>query len=96
MADKGKRLQKILDKKGMKGQLKPVGKLDEARIILVEDPQSITKHAFYSKDSYKSVLQKGYTFSEGMVHFLVSANPRNSRSIERSLLTNKNGTIKYD
>ena len=37
MADKGKRLQKILDKKGMKGQLKPVGKLDEARIILVED-----------------------------------------------------------
>ena len=96
MADKGKRLRKILDKAGLKGQLKPARSLEEARVILIEDPQSVTKHAFYNKDAYKTVIANGYTFSEDMVHFLVSSNPRNSRNIERSLLTNKNRSIQYD
>ena len=96
MADKGKRLQKVLNKAGLKGQLKQARSLEEARIILIEDKQSATKFSFYCKDEYKTVLENGYTFPEDMVHFLVSANPRNSRSIERSLLTNKNGSIKHD
>ena len=37
MADKGKRLRKILEKAGLKGQLKPARSLEEARIILIED-----------------------------------------------------------
>ena len=80
----------------MKGQLKPVESLDEAHIILIEDKQSVTKHAFYSKNAYKTVLENGYTFPEDTVYFLVSSNPRNRRSIERSLLSNRFGAIKYD
>ena len=94
MADKGKRLRELLAKTGMKGQLKPVGNLDEAHIILIEDKQSVTKCAFYGKDAYKAILAKGYTFPEDMVHFLVSSNPRNRWHIERSLLSNRFGTMK--
>ena len=37
MADKEKRLRKILVKRGMKGKLKPVDTLEEAHIIVVEN-----------------------------------------------------------
>ena len=89
-------LRKILNKAGLKGQLKQVESLEEAHVIFIEDKQSITKHAFYGKDAYKRMLEKGYTFPEDMVYFLVSANPRNRGSIERSILSNRFGTTKCD
>ena len=94
MADKGKRLRKILTKIGMKGQLKPVGNLDEAHIILIDDPQCIKLFSFMGKDAYKQFLEEGQTFPEHIVHFLVSANPRNKWNIEQRLLTSAVGTIK--
>ena len=96
MADKGKRLRKILAKTGMKGQLKPVGNLDEAHIILIEDRQCIKRFSFMGKDAYKNFLEEGHTFPEDIVHFLVSANPRNKWNIEQRLLTSAVGTIKSD
>ena len=94
MADKGKRLQKILVKKGMKGQLKPVESLEEAHIILIEDKQCIIRFAFIGKDAYKRMVENGHTFPSDIDHFLVSANPRNKWNMEQRLLTNKVGSIK--
>ena len=94
MDDKGKRLRKILAKIGMKGQLKPVGNLDEAHIILIDDPQCIKRFSFMGKDAYKKVVENGNTFPEDIVHFLVSANPRNKWNIEKRLLTSAVGKIK--
>ena len=37
MADKNKRLEKILKKKGIKGWLKPVGSLENSQFVLVEN-----------------------------------------------------------
>ena len=96
MAEKGKRLNKFLGgRAGLKGQLKPVGTLEEAHIILIENEQCIHRSAFMGKDAYKRMVENGRTFPSDMVHFLVFANPRNSRSIERSLLSNKVGTLKF-
>ena len=93
MADKEKRLRKILVKIYMRGTLKHVGTLEEAHLVLVEDPTNTTKYTFYKKEGYKQVLANGYTFSEDMVHFLVSSNPRNRRRVERSIMTNRYGSI---
>ena len=53
MADKLKRLQKILVKKCLKGQLKPVETLDDAHIILLESKHSIDRAIFIGKDTYR-------------------------------------------
>ena len=95
MADKGKRLQKILDKKGMKGQLRPVESLEEAHIIVIEDKQCINRSAFMGKDAYKRMVENGRTFSSDIVHYLVSTNPRNGSHIEKRLLSNKVGSLKF-
>ena len=95
MADKLKRLRKILDKKGLKGQLKPVETLDEAHIISIEDKQSINRSPFMGKDAYKRMIENGHTLPSDIVHFLVSANPRNRWNIEQRLLSNKVGTLKF-
>ena len=80
----------------MRGQLKSVGTLEEARIVLVEDPHSATNNSFYDKAGYRTVLENGYTFPEERDHFLVSTNPRNRRHVERSVMTNKNGCLQFD
>ena len=95
MADKGKRLQKILVKRGMKGQLRPVESLEEAHIIVIEDKQCINRSAFMGKDAYKRMVENGHTFPEDIVHFLVSTNPRNGSHIEKRLLSNRFGELKF-
>ena len=94
MADKLKRLRKILVKKGLKGQLKPVGSLEEAHIILIENKQCIDKTALVGKDTYKELIEEGHTFPSDIIHFLVSANPRNKWNIERRFLTNVTGVTR--
>ena len=94
MADKLKRLRKILVKKGLKGQFKPVETSDEAHIILMEDKQCIHQTDFVGKDTYKKMIEEGHTFPEDNVHFLVSANPRNSWNIEKRLFTSAIGFVK--
>ena len=95
MANKDKRLQKILVKKCLKGQLKPVESLDDAHIILIESKHSIDQAIFIGKDIYKKLIENGCTFPKDIVHFLVSANPRNGSQIERRLLSNKVCTSKF-
>ena len=94
MADKLKRLNKILVKKGLKGQLRPVETLEEAHIILIENKQCVDKTALVGKDTYKELIEEGHTFPEDNVHFLVSANPRNRWNIERRFLTNATGVTR--
>ena len=63
MADKERRLLKILDKKGLIGRLKPVKSLDEARLVLVEDK-------FMVINEYIEMVKNGHTFPEENVYYL--------------------------
>ena len=88
MADKEKRLRKILNQAGLKGKLKSVRTYEESSIAVMEDPCNATKNTFFDKRGFEYALSKGETFSEDRVHFLVSTNPRNTQLVERSVLTN--------
>ena len=88
MADKEKRLSKILLNKGLKGKLKPVDTLEEADIIIVEDRNDKTKTKFIGKDYYIKMVKEGYTFPEENMFFTVSSNPRDKKNIEQKLFSN--------
>ena len=94
MADKEKRLRKILDKKGYKGQLKPVTTIEKAHLICLENRQCIHKTTFIGKDTYRKKKEEGYTFPEDQVHYLISTNPRNVRNIEHQFTSNSYGVLK--
>ena len=93
MADKEKRLRKILSKKGWKGRLKSVATLEEAYIIIIEDGQSMTKTQLIEKDAYVTALENGYTFPEDRVHYLAPSNPRDARHIARSASSSSGNMI---
>ena len=80
----------------MRGQLKSVGSLEEADVVIVEDSHSVTNNLFFDKVGYKRVSENGHTFPEDGVHFLVYANPRNRRQVERSVMTDENGVMQFD
>ena len=84
MADKEKRLRKILSRRGWKGRLKSVATLEEAHMIIIEDGQSMTKTLFIDKDMYVMALENGYTFPEDRIHYLVPSNPRDVRNVAQS------------
>ena len=84
MADKEKRLRKILSRRGWKGRLKSVATLEEAHMIIIEDEQSKTKTIYIDKDMYVRALEEGHTFPEDKVHYLVPSNPRDVRNVARS------------
>ena len=94
MSDKEKRLRKILVKKFLKGKLKPVGNLEEAHLVLVEDRQCHNKTMVIGRDIYVRMVENGHTFPEDQVHYLVSTNPRNMWHIERQFLANTYGYMK--
>ena len=93
MADKDKRIQKFLNRIMSKGKLKTVRTLEEASIIIVEDPHSAANNKFYDKKNYQLALSKGETFPEDLVHFLVPTNPRNRRQVSKSVFTTTHGLI---
>ena len=93
MADKGKRLRKILDKKCLKGILKPTGNLESAHVIIIDDKQSMDHMMIIPKDTYQGYLDNGYVFPDDMVHYMVIANPRNRRNIEQWLFSSENGRV---
>ena len=95
MADKEKRLRKILVKKGFKGKLKSVATIEEAHLICVENSQCISKTIITGKDTYKQLLEEGHTFPEDQVHYLVSSNPRNTWHIEHKILSNSYGILRH-
>ena len=81
MADKEKRLRKILDKMDMRGKLKSVATLKEAHFVLVDVQEKSRKCCIYKKVGYQQALTDGYTFPEDRVHFLVHTNPSNRRHL---------------
>ena len=95
MADKEKRLRKLLTKKGLKGLLKSVGTLEEAHIVIVENEQNISNTMLIGRDTYELFLQEGQTFPEDLVHYTISTNPRNTVNIERKIMTNSYGIIRH-
>ena len=94
MADKEKRLRKILSKKGLKGLLKTVATLEEARIIVVENKQNISNSMLMGRDTYELCLQEGQTFPEDLVYYTISTNPRNTTNIERKIISNSYGIVR--
>ena len=93
MADKEKRLRKILSRRGWKGRIKSVATLEEAYMIIIENGQSITKTQLVEKDTYVKALENGYTFPEERVHYLVPGNPRDVRNVARG--TSNSGNTKH-
>ena len=93
MADKEKRLHKILLKSNLKGKLKPAKTLEVAHIIIVQKPNNPGKNTFFSKLGYQMVLENGVTFPEERVYFTVSSNPRNTKQIVESILTKDSPTL---
>ena len=94
MADKEKRLRKILAKKGFKGELKLAATLEEARLVWVENFERKSKNIVMDKDTYLRMVEIGYTFIEEDVYYLVSTNPRNSKSIEKRFLSGVTADVK--
>ena len=86
MADKEKRLRKILAEVRLKGKLKSVKTLEEASIVIADHPSITTKILFFDKNEFEHLLSIGKTFPEDRVYFLVATNPRNRQTIERSIL----------
>ena len=56
-------LLNILDKKGFKGIVKPVGSLEEARIVLIKDK-------IVTKDEYIEMVENGHKFLKEDVYYL--------------------------
>ena len=93
MADKEKRLRKILSKMNIKGRFKLAATLEEAHLVLI-DARERSKFYLVEKDSYLIAIENGYIFSEEGVYYLVSANPRNRQLVEQKYLTNAFADIK--
>ena len=92
MTDKEKRIQKFLTKVGLKGKLKSVKTLEEATVIVVEDPHDKAKNVFYDRTYYQITLERSGPFPVDQVHFLTSTNPRNKGLVERGIFTKAKGS----
>ena len=80
MADKEKRIQKFLSKKGWKGKLKLVDTLEQSHCVLVHIKE-LGKLLFIKKGIYLELIERGHTFPEEEVYFVVSSNPSDSKHI---------------
>ena len=91
MADKDKRIQKFLTKVGLKGKLKLVKTIEEATVVVVEDPRDKANNVVYDRTHYQMVLERSGPFPRDRVHFLTSTNPRNKHLVERGIFTKSQG-----
>ena len=83
MADKKKRLRKILDKKEMRGMLKSVDTIEKAHLILVDNRRHDGSIRLIRKGCYLNMIEEGQTISEENVFYLIPANPRDRKNIEK-------------
>ena len=93
MADKEKRFRKILVKKCLKGKLKLVATLEQARFVLV-NRKGLSELLFIKKETYLELIERGYNFPREEVYFAVSSNPRDSKHIEERYLSNAFANIR--
>ena len=91
MADKDKRIKKILAKAGFKGKFKSVATLEEATLVVVEDPHDKAKNMVLRVPNYPIALKRFGPFPTDRVHFLTSTNPRNKVLVERGLISQAKG-----
>ena len=84
MADKEKRLRKILSKKGWKGRLKSVATLEQSHCVLVHIKE-LGKLLFIKKEIYLELIERGHTFPEEEVYFVVSSDPSSEHIVQRYL-----------
>ena len=92
MADKEKRIRKFLAKIGLKGELKSVKTLEEATVVIVEDPHTKCDNVIYDIHHYQILLERSGPFPADRVHFLTSTNPRNKGLVERGIFTKTKGS----
>ena len=88
MADEIKRLNKMLNKKRLKGFLKPVENLEDSHFVLVEkikDRFCNSNESIFKTEDYKALLESGKTYPPDIVHFLVITNKRNAQNIKNTL-----------
>ena len=95
MTDKIKRLNKILNKKRIKGFLKPVENLEDSHFVLVENIKDrFCNETIFKTEDYKALLESGETYPPDIVHFLVISNKRNVQNIKNTLFPFRNKSIK--
>ena len=75
MADKEKQFRKVLAEVGLKGRLKLVTSLDEAHLVLVHDKQCASRTKLIGKDSWLIFTERGYTFPEEDVYYVIFSQP---------------------
>ena len=93
MTDKIKRLNKILNKKRLKGWLKPVDNLENSYFVLIENKRCVKDSPIIKREDYKALLERGKSYSPEIVHFLVTSNKRNLQHINNSFFSNRNGVF---
>ena len=81
MTDKNKQLEKVLQKKGLKGWLKPVDNLEKSHFVIVENEGCICNSLLIKTDDYKTLLERSETYPPDLVHFFVNSNKRNVQNI---------------
>ena len=85
MADKEKRLCKIMSRKKWEGRIKLVDTLEQSHCVLVHIKE-LGKLLFIKKEIYLELIERGHTFPEE-VYFVVSSNPSDSKHVlERYLV----------
>ena len=92
MTDKEKRIQKFLTKAELKGKLKSVKTLEEATVVIVEDPHDKADNVVYDIYHYQTTLERSGPFPADRVHFLTSTNSRNKGLVERGIFTKAKGS----
>ena len=86
MTNKIKRLNKILNKGGLKGFLKPVENLEDSHFVLVEKIKDrFSNKLIFKTEEYKALLESGKTYPPDIVHFLFITNKRNTQNIKNTL-----------
>ena len=79
MADKEKRLRKILSRKLWQRRLKLADTLEQSHCVLVHIKE-LGKLLFIKKEIYLELIEREHTFPEE-VYFVVSSNPSDSKHI---------------
>ena len=80
-------MKKILQKKGIKGLLKPVDNLENSQFVIVENKGCVYNSILIKTEDCKTLLERGKTYPPDIVHFLINSNRRNVQNINNSLLT---------
>ena len=91
MADKEKRLRKILSKFALKGKLKLTHALEQTNFVLLYRKGQLF---VMKKETYLTLIRRGEQFTEEEIYFTVSSNPRDSKYVEERYLTSAFGHMR--